>query len=497
MPCILIYPPLFRVETTRNPMGEPKDIVWDCHAVLREDRRRRFTFGLSVDGQLGYDDSASCFIDGTGTVQYRLVVYQTVYITTKVLSDHRSETVCGRSTRVWEGYREGDPQCAPVVVKDLWIPVHAAQEGIQLMELRDKLETLEDPPTPLPPGDYFLTVLAHGFVRTSAGVEDDILDVIMRGCLPPIESAHHAPRKHYRIVFKEVGVPIDKLSTISEIRHTLADATRALSLLHRLGLVHRDVSAGNILLVNGVGKLSDLESMKSFRDLSPPDPEDCLVATLGNYWFVPLDFSQGPDMALPQPPPFRFNPLHDLESTMWIGIWAVLFYRPQDRVLAQYYVKYFTDFVDPIPRYIGLTSAFLRLPPSDPLYGAIDALRAVRSRLRQHYARFEANLVPHEDPNCPPSIDVQDIHAQFIGKYEDAATRLEGTPCLRRNKKTPPEVEKRPQPEFTETPSTSKRPSPSRKRKSSEEVATQFRRARNAKEQSDSGRRTGKLGPPE
>ncbi|KAJ7721003.1 hypothetical protein B0H16DRAFT_378922 [Mycena metata] len=153
---------------------------------------------------------------------------------------------------------------------------------------------------------------------------------------------------------------------------------------------------------------------------------------------------------------------------MWIGIWAVLFYRPQDQALAQYHVKYFTDFVDPIPRYIGLTSAFLRLPPSDPLYGAIDALRAVRSRLRQHYARFEANLVPHEDPNCPPFIDVQDIHAQFIGKYEDAATRLEGTPCLRRNKKTPPEVEKRPQPELTETPSTSKRPSPSRKRKSSE-----------------------------
>ncbi|KAJ7756980.1 hypothetical protein B0H16DRAFT_1721448 [Mycena metata] len=45
----------------------------------------------------------------------------------------------------------------------------------------------------------------------------------------------------------------------------LADATHALRLLYRMGLVHRDVSAGNILLVDGVGKLSDLEYLKSFK----------------------------------------------------------------------------------------------------------------------------------------------------------------------------------------------------------------------------------------
>jgi hypothetical protein len=84
---------------------------------------------------------------------------------------------------------------------------------------------------------------------------------------------------------------------------------------------------------------------------------------LGNYWFIPSDFSQEDPMP---PRPFRFNPLHDLESTMWIGVWAVLFYRQHDRILAQYYVKYFTNFIDPILRFAGLTSAFPRLPPSDP-----------------------------------------------------------------------------------------------------------------------------------
>ncbi|KAJ7164895.1 hypothetical protein C8R46DRAFT_300333 [Mycena filopes] len=493
-----------------------KDLVWDCHAILRKDCRRRFTFGISVDGdemriwffsrthsfvsepldfiaepkplvrfvvaiafatpeQLGYDESASCFLDDAGAVQYKLTVDQTVYITTKVLSDHRSDTIHGRSTRVWAAYREGDPERVPVVIKDLWMPADAAEEGVQLMELRDKLATLEDPATPLQPGDYFLTVLAHGFVQTTDGLDDHTLDVVMRGCMPPLKSAQHTPRKHYRIVFEEVGVPIDKLSTISEVMHALADATRALSLLHRLGLVHRDVSAGNILLVNGVGKLSDLEYMKSFQESSPPDPDDCLVGTreftaaepaLGNYWFVPPDFSQGVDAPLPLPPPFRFNPLHDLESTMWIGIWAVLFYRRQDRILAQFYTKYFAEFGDPISRYIGLTSRFPRLPPSDPLYGAIDALRGVRARLRYHYSQFETNLTPHDDPNHPPHIDVQDIHAQLIGKYEDAATQLEGSPCLRPPEESPLAVEK--PAELTESPSTSEDSCPSRKRKSGE-----------------------------
>jgi hypothetical protein len=244
--------------------------------------------------QLGYDDSMSCFIDDAGIVQYKLVLDATVYVTMKLLSDHRADTISGRSTRVWEAYQEGDPERVPVVVKDLWMPADAAQEGNQLLELREKLRALEEPGTPLPPGDYFLTVLAHGFVRTPDGADDHTLDVVMRGCLPPVKSAQRTPRKHYRIVFKEVGVPIDRLSTISEIMHALADATRgmnmvlfllglplivltALSLLHRLGLVHRDVSTGNVLLVNGVGKLSDLEYMKSYKELSPPDPDDSLV----------------------------------------------------------------------------------------------------------------------------------------------------------------------------------------------------------------------------
>jgi serine/threonine-protein kinase RIO1 len=42
----------------------------------------------------------------------------------------------------------------------------------------------------------------------------------------------------------------------------------ALEIMHIVGYVHRDVSAGNILFWNGTGVLSDLESAKKTTDLS-------------------------------------------------------------------------------------------------------------------------------------------------------------------------------------------------------------------------------------
>ena len=48
-------------------------------------------------------------------------------------------------------------------------------------------------------------------------------------------------------------------------------ALSGLSLLHRCGWVHGDVSANNILLHNGVTKISDLEFAKKHDELSEHD----------------------------------------------------------------------------------------------------------------------------------------------------------------------------------------------------------------------------------
>jgi tRNA A-37 threonylcarbamoyl transferase component Bud32 len=42
--------------------------------------------------------------------------------------------------------------------------------------------------------------------------------------------------------------------------------------MHKLGYVHRDVSTGNVLLWEGGGILSDLESVKKAADLTAHEP---------------------------------------------------------------------------------------------------------------------------------------------------------------------------------------------------------------------------------
>ncbi|KAJ7288556.1 hypothetical protein C8J57DRAFT_1214678 [Mycena rebaudengoi] len=224
----------WRRDVDRDP--DTRHLIRHCENILSKDRRRRFTFGITVDiaeddditqvdptelriwffsrthdrvseplnvvadtdilirlllsiafatpEQLGYDSSMVSFLDGGGKVQYKLTLDDTVYVTKKLLSDNRSDTVCD-----------------------------AVQESTQLLELHDRLRTLKDPGTPHSPADFFLTVLAHGFVKTVDGADDDMVGIMMRGQILPVESANHPPRKHYRVVFKELGTPVDRLST--------------------------------------------------------------------------------------------------------------------------------------------------------------------------------------------------------------------------------------------------------------------------------------------
>ncbi|KAJ7094068.1 hypothetical protein B0H15DRAFT_799079 [Mycena belliarum] len=443
-------------------------IIWDCENVLREDSRRRFTFGITLDTNdfriwffsrshnvvsephklnsepdilirlflsiasatlesLGYDSSASYFVDGAGAIQYKLTLNDVVYVTKQLLANNRADETSGRATRVWEAYREDDPERISVVIKDLWTSIGGVQEGAQLEELHEKLRALVDPGTPRPPSDYFLTLVDHGFVPVAGGVDDNTVDVMMHGHHFTVGSANHSPRKHYRIVFKELGVAIIEMDSISDAMRALADATR-----------------GNILLVDGVGKLSDLEYLKSYKGeagLLPCDPDigtpeyTAIEVAANSYMWVSdalqiLGKGHGPR---PPVPFLRFHPLHDLESTLWIAFWALLYHRRHDEVMNNLLDEFFPpDYRGHVllSREDALRCQFLREEPSDPFLAVIKLVNGLRHHLFRRYIRFESDFATHysifDDVPLADDSPFKDVHAEFIKQYGSAALLADG-----------------------------------------------------------------------
>ncbi|KAJ7604115.1 hypothetical protein DFH06DRAFT_1487807 [Mycena polygramma] len=483
----------WRVDAAYSPRSNREDLVWNCHDVLQEDARRRFTFGITMDAdemriwffsrshnvvstpfnltqepdtlihlfiaiafatpeRLGYESTMSYDIDEAGFVQFRLASNGVTYITKQLLCDNQGDSICGRGTRVWEAYREDDPDGVSVVIKDLWTSLNVVPEGTQLLDLHARLHTLENSGTPRPPGDYFLTVVSHGFVQTADGVDDHTVDVMLRGHSFQAASANHTPRKHYRIVFKELGVSLDRLQSMSEIFKALADATRALSLLHRLGLVHRDVSAGNILLYNGMGRLTDLEYLESMESIPSRaglpgigTPEyTSFEATKNEYTWAPSPaimpvvkktVVEGADQAVA--PPFRFNPLHDLESILWIAVWAVVYHRRQGEYHARVLERYFpersaTSGIEVFSRLIAIQSGFPRPLPDDPSAATIDVLNLVRSRLLERYIAFEKDFNTQYEAlhTPPPLLTPLEVAQDFIIWYEQAGSLAQNALAL-------------------------------------------------------------------
>ncbi|KAK7042403.1 hypothetical protein R3P38DRAFT_3178961 [Favolaschia claudopus] len=205
-----------KLQSSRAPSDSNEDeLIQSCQKALCIDPCRPFSFGVTLDGdelriwffsrshelasssfngiseasklirvvlslvfataeQLGYDTTMS-HIGDAGSAQVKLTAGHNVYTTTQLLFERDQDGSCGKSTRVWEAYREDDPGRTPVAIKDVWVFADAVQEGISLLELHEKLRTLSHPSLPRPPEQYFLTVVEHGFVPTSDGVDDDTL----------------------------------------------------------------------------------------------------------------------------------------------------------------------------------------------------------------------------------------------------------------------------------------------------------------------------------
>ncbi|CCM03721.1 uncharacterized protein FIBRA_05867 [Fibroporia radiculosa] len=159
------------------------------------------------------------------------------------------------------------------------------------------------------------------------------------------------PRAHYRIVFKEVCTALHQEISLCAIFDYLSQTALVLRFLHEAGWVHRDLSTGNILVLNGRVRLADFEYAKRLDEACPSHDirtgtaDFMSVEVDGQNYFFKLRESK--DAAIetddlldtinklhrsstatgPRIEPaiviFRYNPLHDFESLWWISVYFV------------------------------------------------------------------------------------------------------------------------------------------------------------------------------
>ncbi|KAI0767020.1 hypothetical protein C8Q74DRAFT_1354864 [Fomes fomentarius] len=212
-----------------------------------------------------------------------------------------------------------------VYLKDAWRVKHEAiaKEGATLKYLNDN-EIL-----------YVPTLLCHGDLPGQVTQAPDVWKDLHPGEVCPLKD-----HQHYRIVVKEVCKPLSEVECGSQLFKALYHCTRAHQAAYNVGIIHRDISAGNILLYKnekGIwkGMLTDWELAKDItktKEVRQPE-------RTGTWQFM---------SALVQDDPSRVVVVADeLESLLHVFIFYGIRFLPHnllDANVPQFIHDYFDDF---------------------------------------------------------------------------------------------------------------------------------------------------------
>ncbi|KAJ7105423.1 hypothetical protein C8R43DRAFT_1243997 [Mycena crocata] len=140
-------------------------------------------------------------------------------------------------------------------------------------------------------------------------------------------------RSHHRILTMNVGFGLDKYPNTLSLVQAIRDAINGHRVAYEAGVLHRDVSVGNILLDEHdlLGFLHDFdyseftpEGWKRFRRLFPDTPNIDIDKNLkdmtGTYPFLAIDLLRGRERNVA----VYHECKHDLESFYWILMWILL-----------------------------------------------------------------------------------------------------------------------------------------------------------------------------
>ncbi|KAG7087809.1 hypothetical protein E1B28_013750 [Marasmius oreades] len=131
---------------------------------------------------------------------------------------------------------------------------------------------------------------------------------------PPIR--HH---RHYYMAFREVGKSLSKFSNLAEFVGALRDALKAHQTAYeKLHILHRDISAANILIFNGRGLLIDWEFSKAYEPGIPREPRQ--NERTGTWQFISARMLQLGGQ------PVQHTLFDDLESFFHVLCWVAIQY---------------------------------------------------------------------------------------------------------------------------------------------------------------------------
>ncbi|KAI0359641.1 hypothetical protein OH77DRAFT_1420183 [Trametes cingulata] len=141
-----------------------------------------------------------------------------------------------------------------VYLKDAWrVVVDTIQkEGVILEKLREKKVR------------YVPTLVCHGDIPGQKTVSQAVWPKYHPG-----QTCKLKKHQHYRLVVEEVGKPLDQFKNSYELIVALWCCVMAHSQAYEEGIIHRDISAGNLLLYKGedgwLGLLNDWELSKELQ----------------------------------------------------------------------------------------------------------------------------------------------------------------------------------------------------------------------------------------
>ncbi|CCM05348.1 uncharacterized protein FIBRA_07562 [Fibroporia radiculosa] len=209
-------------------------VIWGMHHSMREDPRRRFTFGLTVEDHemrlwyasradvmvtrpfdfltdhrsvvhlalaflssgsqdAGWDPTMKALVDDNGDAlldiddrpRFEMTVREedgseVIFRTTRLISFIGTAAMQGRGTRVWEAKRVEDGQeCGDsVVLKDCWVDDDRLREGTIIKMIRESDIGAEGRNVL---DEHLLTIICHGDVRVDGDVVDHTRDLMTRG----------------------------------------------------------------------------------------------------------------------------------------------------------------------------------------------------------------------------------------------------------------------------------------------------------------------------